>query len=381
MSFVELTREEIELLSDEEKELYNRQLDLYLERINFIQKLSQVENADFNISKPVLDRIQPIQSVKVNLFQKLSKHTINIPNGIPTKKLKYAINKNNSEFKNNSSKNIHISNIPSVKIGAINRLDFKMKDIRRIQNVTETKNIAVVPMVDLKLNSKVEIDGVNKPITLSPKSILYSYKPQEIDVTPNRVIMPEKVKFDYHNAVVRDMPKLQKIHAKSNNYIYNNKLELVNVSKTIDGIKDKLKLSHKKSAIVCKTNAIEINTPKVIQAPRIVKYKKSQQNIKMSKMQKVTVPTNIEFKAEPLKIDTLDKVKAIIPKCNEFRSVDFASLKNISHEDIVIPACGYIKCKKIAVSGIPSFNISLPKKEENKFAMEKIIESIQEYSK
>ena len=63
--FRELTDEELALLSESEKEVYNRELLLYKERAAFVRQLERIEGADYQYKKPKFNGINAIPQIDI----------------------------------------------------------------------------------------------------------------------------------------------------------------------------------------------------------------------------------------------------------------------------------------------------------------------------
>lgn len=63
--FRKLTDEELALLSDSEKEAYNKELLLYKERVAFVEQLERIEGADYKYKKPKFNGVIPIPKIDV----------------------------------------------------------------------------------------------------------------------------------------------------------------------------------------------------------------------------------------------------------------------------------------------------------------------------
>ena len=63
--FRELTDAELALLSDSEKEVYNKELLLYKERMAFVGQLERIEGADYQYRKPKFSGINQIPQIDV----------------------------------------------------------------------------------------------------------------------------------------------------------------------------------------------------------------------------------------------------------------------------------------------------------------------------
>ena len=77
MAFRELSEDEISLLNESERTQYEKQLKIYRERVAFVEKLEQIENANIQYTKPKLKRIKPIPRLDIPKYQSVGVVKIN----------------------------------------------------------------------------------------------------------------------------------------------------------------------------------------------------------------------------------------------------------------------------------------------------------------
>lgn len=79
MAFRELSEDEISLLNESERTQYEKQLKIYRERVAFVEKLEQIENANIQYTKPKLKRIKPIPKLDIPKYQSVGVVKIKLP--------------------------------------------------------------------------------------------------------------------------------------------------------------------------------------------------------------------------------------------------------------------------------------------------------------
>lgn len=70
MAFKVLDREEVDLLSDEQREQYEKELNLYQQRVAFVERLEELENVRLEPYKPKLESISVTNEIEVAPFKK-----------------------------------------------------------------------------------------------------------------------------------------------------------------------------------------------------------------------------------------------------------------------------------------------------------------------
>ena len=85
MAFIELTEDEIAVLSEAEKKQYDRQLKLHHERIAFVELLEKIESANYQYQKPEIKRIKPIRRIEIPKYQEFSGLKITLPENLTKK--------------------------------------------------------------------------------------------------------------------------------------------------------------------------------------------------------------------------------------------------------------------------------------------------------
>ena len=60
MAFKELSQKELELLTDQQREMYEKELEIYRERVRFVEQLEKMEHVTFESFQPTLKPITPV---------------------------------------------------------------------------------------------------------------------------------------------------------------------------------------------------------------------------------------------------------------------------------------------------------------------------------
>ncbi|MFQ7071938.1 hypothetical protein [Coprococcus sp. RTP21428st1_C9_RTP21428_210409] len=132
--FRELTDAELALLSDSEKEVYNKELLLYKERMAFVGQLERIEGADYQYRKPKFSGINPIPKIDVPQCDIVAPKKVSFPQGLLDKMRKVVVSY--SSFTPPSK--IHIKGMSDQRGGAV-RIMPTVMPIGKIQGATNTK--------------------------------------------------------------------------------------------------------------------------------------------------------------------------------------------------------------------------------------------------
>ena len=132
--FRELTDAELALLSDSEKEVYNKELLLYKERMAFVGQLERIEGADYQYRKPKFSGINPIPKIDVPQRDIAAPKKVAFPQGLLDKMRKVVVSY--SSFTPPSK--IHIKGMSDQRGGAV-RIMPTVMPIGKIQGATNTK--------------------------------------------------------------------------------------------------------------------------------------------------------------------------------------------------------------------------------------------------
>lgn len=213
MAFIELTEDEITMLSEAEKLQYNRQLKLNRERVAFVEKVEQIENAEFQYQKPKIKRIKPVRRIEIPQYRKVKR----VPLVMPLKLL------NSKEFSNRAvhQRSINdrirvklrsmdkVANVPAVKKAVpASVISFNEKK-SKISNVSKTKHRITAPTLKFKSIGEKKITGISKKKIAILPDISFEYIRKPVKVTEVKLGLPRIRKFVDNNVVkIKNIPSV-----------------------------------------------------------------------------------------------------------------------------------------------------------------------------
>lgn len=215
MAFIELTEDEIALLDVSEREHYNRELKLYRERVAFVERLVQIENANFQYQKPEFKPIKPVRRVDIPKYAEADKVGVSLPDNIAQVKEVTNIGKMNSllhqQVMNGIPQNVKIANIPNVKvslpdenIGYSGISDFK------ISNVEGAKQKVDAPEFDVKPMEKSSITNFPEAVKVIAPQAAFEFERGAVNVETVKTELPQISKFTGIDAVkIENIPEIQ----------------------------------------------------------------------------------------------------------------------------------------------------------------------------
>ena len=376
MAFKELTKEEIENLTERQKKLYFDELNLYKERCAFIDKIEQLENVKLPKIKPdyirlkkiqlkVLDKIE-IKNSKVKLVdvssifkmdrKKSVRRIENINNSLKDgfkieKNENIIINKpDNKKFVIPKLEGVILPEINIEKFDNIKNFNFEKVELTDIPNVVidvnlQTKefefdkfeieqndNIVIAnPVVDINLEGIGNVD-INLDINtdfVEPE--VFEFENVSVELEESKVDIPESqlIEFELPDGFTVDNPeieiaKLDEIEVAQIEDFKIDEIETaeINMPNIKLGVLDEEKLK------ISKIDAAIIDAPKI----KVGGIKKNKVNLVDIKLP--DIPEIRDVKIDDIEV-AVDKVEIVMPKIATEFNFNFDIKKNMAAENVV----------------------------------------------
>lgn len=166
MAFIELTDDEITMLSEAEKLQYNRQLKLNRERVAFVEKIEQIENAEFQYQKPKIKRIKPVRRIEIPHYRKVKRVPLVMPLMLMnSKELSNRVvhqRSINDRIRVKLRSIYKVANVPAIKKTVPDSVISFNEKKSRISNVSKTKHRITAPTLKFKSIGEKKITGISK---------------------------------------------------------------------------------------------------------------------------------------------------------------------------------------------------------------------------
>ena len=204
MAFRELSEDEISLLNESERTQYAKQLKIYRERVAFVEKLEQIENANIQYTKPKLKRIKPVPKLDIPKYHSIGTVKIKLPKSEINRSLFVQQLENRSVSSLKIRKRMAESSAVYVRIKPITRVAVpQLKSYHNMPKriVSVQKSNVIVPMVSFTGKTKYLINGISncaKTIAV-PQCKFTKIMPRKIEGIPkknNLVITPMNFKYE-----------------------------------------------------------------------------------------------------------------------------------------------------------------------------------------
>ena len=206
MAFIELTEDEIAVLSETEKRQYDRQLRLHRERIAFVEKLEKIESANYQYQKPKIKRINPVRRIDLPKYKAISDVKITLPEQLSNRSdIKAKQEAQQTLIKKISGRLVgecRISQIPVLdKIKSPSPLLYRgMKKIE-ISGVAENTSKPAVPVLNFKGVEGLRIKNVPEKKKVVPPNVSFEFERKPLNVAAPKTNIPLIKKFTGLNAV------------------------------------------------------------------------------------------------------------------------------------------------------------------------------------
>ncbi len=206
MAFIELTEDEIAVLSETEKRQYDRQLRLHRERIAFVEKLEKIESANYQYQKPKIKRINPVRRIDLPKYKAISDVKITLPEHLMKRRdIKAKQEAQQTLIKKISERIVgeyRISQIPELdKIKSPSPLLYRGTKKIEISGVAENTAKPIVPVLNFKGVERLRIKNVPKKKKVVTPNVSFEFEKKPLNVTAPKTNIPLIKKFTGLNAV------------------------------------------------------------------------------------------------------------------------------------------------------------------------------------
>ena len=197
--FRELTDAELALLSDSEKEVYNKELLLYKERMAFVGQLERIEGADYQYRKPKFSGINQIPQIDVPQRDIAAPKKVAFPQELLDKMRKVVVSY--SSFTPPSK--IHLKGMPSHRGGAVRIMPTVMPIEKiRLADIPKKPGSDIAKLSHIQPVGSVKVTGMPKKLDSAIAKL-----PQIQPVVSVKIAgMPEKP----DSAIVK-LPQIQSV--------------------------------------------------------------------------------------------------------------------------------------------------------------------------
>ena len=389
MAFRELSEDEISLLNESERTQYEKQLKIYRERVAFVEKLEQIENANIQYTKPKLKRIKPIPKLDIPKYQSVGVVKIKLPKAESNRNLflqqlenRYVravkIRKIMAESSavcvrikpitkvavpllkpyHNMPKRVVSVQKPNVTVPSVS---FTGKTKYLINGISNYAKTIVVPQCEFTEMMPRKIAGIPKKNIPVITPMNFKYERKLTDVPHISISLPKSVKFNFVSYIkIKDMPFLSKPEL-SDKIFRSPKCEVNDIPKIdvsipkVEFKESKYKIQNMPPMQISEVNCDFSSIHKKISSVSLGKVQSFEKHM-------LSVP-NIKSYMKPKCKFTLSPSEPIsIPSVNEFTPLSRRNVTAIAPPNIKDPCILYkpIKKKMIEKDKIPMVNINTP---------------------
>ena len=351
MAFRELSEDEISLLNESERTQYEKQLKIYRERVAFVEKLEQIENANIQYTKPKLKRIKPVPKLEIPKYHSIGTVKIKLPKSEINRNLFVQQLENRSAsaveirkrmFENsavcvrikpmtkvtipslkpyhNMSQRIVSLPKPSVTIPSVSFNEKTKHSIHGISNCTKT---IAVPQCKFTEITPRKITGIPKKNVPLITPIDFKYERKFTNVPHITISFPKPVKFSFTGSVkIKDMPSLSKAEVLNMDFhapkcetkdipkihvtvpevsFKESKYKIQGIPKMhIPSVNDDFSAIHRQidAVLLRKVQPFE---KKIMSVPSIKSYMKPQCTVSLSPLKPVSIPSLDKFTPPSIK--------------------------------------------------------------------------------
>ena len=214
MAFIELTEDELSLMDESEREQYNKELELARERAAFVERLVQLENADFHYEKPRLERIKPVRRVDVPKYAVPDKVRAKLPDSIDKVREMTGRGKENTllsqRIREGIPENVRIANIPDVTVSSPDIGEgYSGIGIYEINSVEGAKIRIDAPELNVQPVGRSVISGLPETVKALAPQVAFEFERDTVDVVPVKAVLPEIKEYTGPDAVrISNIPEL-----------------------------------------------------------------------------------------------------------------------------------------------------------------------------
>ena len=197
--FRELTDAELALLSDSEKEVYNKELLLYKERMAFVGQLERIEGADYQYRKPKFSGINQIPQIDVPQRDIAAPKKVAFPQELLDKMRKVVVSY--SSFTPPSK--IHLKGMPSHRGGAVRIMPTVMPIEKiRLADIPKKPGSAIANLPQIHTVDSVKVTGMPKKPGSAIAKLSHIQPVGSVKVTG----MPKKL-----DSAIAKLPQIQSV--------------------------------------------------------------------------------------------------------------------------------------------------------------------------
>lgn len=224
MAFIELTEDEIAVLSETEKKQYDRQLKLHRERVAFVEKLEKIESANYQYQKPKIKRIKPVRRIDLPKYKAVSDVKITLPEHLLERSSIKAKHETQQTLIKKISGGIvgecRISQIPVLdKIKSPSPLLYQGTKKIEISGVAENTAKLIVPVLNFNEIERLRIKNVPENNKIIPPKVSFGYEREPLNVAVPKTKIPLIKKFTGLNAVnISNVPTVSVVPATIKKY-------------------------------------------------------------------------------------------------------------------------------------------------------------------
>lgn len=389
MAFRELSEDEISLLNESERTQYEKQLKIYRERVAFVEKLEQIENANIQYTKPKLKRIKPIPKLDIPKYQSVGVVKIKLPKAESNRNLFLQQLENQSVRAVKIRKIMAESSAVCVRIKPITKVAVPLlKPYHNMPKrfVSVPKSNVIIPSVSFTKKTKHLVHGIvncTKAIAVPqckfteimprkiegiPKKNIpvitpmnFKYERKFTDVPNISISLPKSIKFNFDSYIkVKNMPFVSKSEL-SDKVFHSPKCEVYDIPKIdvsipkVEFKESKYKIQNMPPMQIPEANCDFSSIHNKISSVSLGKVQPFEKHI-------LSVPSIKSYTKPKCKV-TLSPLKAVsIPSVNEFTSLSCKNVTIIAPQKIKEPCVLSNPIKKVTIEKdkIPMVNINTP---------------------
>lgn len=416
MAFIELTKDEIAILSEAEKKQYNKKLLLYRERVAFVEKLEQIESADFQYQKPKLKRIKPVQRLEIPKYKEVSIVSVALPKD--TAKLRNFGDNTNVQLSLNNRIRTGISvrykaTAPTFKVAVpMEDIAYNGKKKYELSNVLESKRKIDAPTMKIKAISKSVITNLPSKKKTSIPNVFFKFKSKPIKVSSVKVRLPKTTEFTGIDVIkIKNIStvSINKTTKKTYSYTQKNSNVILDVSSKDIYAKinfpqvmfkpQTVKIQGVVKPKVHETDISEIDrrvkkckiekvNPKkcmatILTLPVSKKYAVQAYKVTMTSIKKVSVPVLKEYKTPIVNTEIEKLIQSLnvysVSEIGQYKLPIITSVSGVNPPTVHLPHYSAINIGHSEIADIPTLSINIPDYTEDDVnsVLNRIIKEIQ----
>ncbi|MCR5599327.1 MAG: hypothetical protein K6G33_01085 [Ruminococcus sp.] len=434
MAFIELTEDEITLLDDSQKEQYNRELKLYRERVALVEKLVQIENANFQYVKPEFKSIKPVRRVDVPEYIAAEKVRVALPDDIAQVKEIGSKGKENSLLRQQMIgrilQNVRIADIPNVKVPLPDSVEYSGIGNYEIDSIEGVKVKVDAPELNVQPIGRSVISELTETVKINAPKVSFEFERDAVSVETVKTELPQIAKYTGIDAVdIKNFPDVAVKAAPKLSFEYSgsNEETLLGIEKMVADVQKAPEVSFEMEPVtigeierpvitgidtselnkrldIYKTDIIEpvnlqLSKPSVpdigeyeepdielampqteqVSVPDITEYEKPDIELSMPQVERVSVPDIKGYEEPDIEISMPQIEDISVPEVGGFVSTTMEMTDNIEMPELELPEYNVSDYVFAGVSDIPKISVESPCCSDNDFndVMQKIINSMQ----